>query len=86
MPARSFAFPLLLVALLAPFSAMFAQKRIKVENLPNFDLHRFHFGFALSYNTSDFQMRMDPIRRSRTRCSYWNTNASPASTWASWLP
>ena len=60
MPARSFAFPLLLVALLAPFSAMFAQKRIKVENLPNFDLHRFHFGFALSYNTSDFQMRMDP--------------------------
>lgn len=59
MPARSFAFPLLLVALLAPFSAMFAQKRIEVENLPNFDLHRFHFGFALSYNTSDFQMRMD---------------------------
>ncbi len=37
-----------------------AQKRIKVENLPNFDLHRFHFGFHLSYNTSDFQMVLDP--------------------------
>jgi hypothetical protein len=29
-----------------------------VENLPNFDLHRFHFGFLLSYNTSDFYMTM----------------------------
>lgn len=37
-----------------------AQKRIVVENLPNFDLHRFHFGFHLSYNTSDFQLRLDP--------------------------
>ncbi len=38
----------------------FAQKRIKTENLPNFDLHRFHFGFLLGYNTSDFFMRMKP--------------------------
>lgn len=37
-----------------------AQRGIKVENLPNFDLHRFHFGFHLSYNTSDFQMVLDP--------------------------
>jgi len=37
-----------------------AQKGIKVENLPNFDLHRLHFGFLLSYNTSDFQMKLDP--------------------------
>lgn len=36
------------------------QKRITVENLPNFDLHRFHFGFHLSYNTSDFQVDLDP--------------------------
>lgn len=37
-----------------------AQQKFKVENLPNFDLHRFHFGFHLSYNTSDFQMVLDP--------------------------
>ena len=48
-----------LLLLTATGSAV-AQKRIKVENLPNFDLHRFHFGFHLSYNTSDFQMRLDP--------------------------
>lgn len=33
---------------------------VKVENLPNFDLRRFHFGFLLSYNTSDFFVRLDP--------------------------
>lgn len=33
---------------------------VKVENLPNFDLHRFHFGFLLSYNTSDFFMTLKP--------------------------
>ena len=38
----------------------FAQKRIKTENLQNFDLHRFHFGFLLGYNTSDFFMKMKP--------------------------
>lgn len=38
-----------------------AQNRgIKTENLPNFDLRRFHFGFLLSYNTSDFFLRMKP--------------------------
>ena len=35
-------------------------KGIKVKNMPNFDLHRFHFGFLLSYNTSDFYTRMKP--------------------------
>lgn len=33
---------------------------VKVQNLPNFDLRRFHFGFLLSYNTSDFYIRKDP--------------------------
>lgn len=37
-----------------------AQRGIKVENLQNFDLHRFHFGFLLSYNTSDFYMDLKP--------------------------
>jgi hypothetical protein len=36
-----------------------SQAGIKVENLPNFDLHRFHFGFLLSYNTSDFYTRLN---------------------------
>jgi hypothetical protein len=49
-----------LVFCLAPASQLWAQKKIKMENLPNFDLHRFHFGFLLSYNTSDFQMKLDP--------------------------
>lgn len=40
----------------------FAQgiKGVKVENLPNFDLRRLHFGFLLSYNTSDFYQRLKP--------------------------
>jgi hypothetical protein len=34
--------------------------RVKVKNLPNFDQHHFHFGFLLSYNTSDFFMKLKP--------------------------
>lgn len=37
-----------------------AQKGVKVENLPNFDLRRLHFGFLLSFNTSDFVVKQDP--------------------------
>ena len=46
------AFPLLLSCM-----AM-GQHGIKMENLPNFDLRRFHFGFLLSYNTSDLGIRL----------------------------
>ncbi|MBK9537110.1 MAG: hypothetical protein IPO10_18410 [Flavobacteriales bacterium] len=35
-------------------------KGIKVKNMPNFDQRRFHFGFLLSYNTSDFYTRLKP--------------------------
>lgn len=35
-------------------------KGIKTENLANFDLRTFHFGFLLSYNTSDFYMKLAP--------------------------
>ncbi|MCC7501704.1 MAG: PorT family protein [Flavobacteriales bacterium] len=35
-------------------------QKIKTENLPNFDLHVFHFGFLLSYNTSDFFVKLKP--------------------------
>jgi len=48
------------LAFIAGLIGVQAQKGIKVENLPNFDLHRFHFGFHLGYNTSDFQMVLDP--------------------------
>jgi len=53
--------PLILLALLlaVPFRAQ-AQKRIKTENLPNFDLATFHFGFLLSYNTADFFVERKP--------------------------
>lgn len=61
MPAR---YPKILFAslLLAASSLQARAQRpgIKVENLPNFDLHRFHFGFLLSYNTSDFYMTLKP--------------------------
>lgn len=54
----SLLFTIWLVALFS--QGLHAQKKIKVENLPNFDLHKLHFGFLLSYNTSDFQMKLDP--------------------------
>ena len=53
--------PVLLLALatfIAPEAR--AQKRIRTQNLPNFDLHRLHFGFLLSYNTADFFMKLKP--------------------------
>lgn len=57
---RSFSRSLLVGVLLLTTASASAQDRIKVENLPNFDLGRFHFGFLLSYNTSDFFVRLRP--------------------------
>lgn len=37
------------------------QSGVKMENLPNFDLRKFHFGFLLSYNNSDFHIKQDPL-------------------------
>ena len=48
----------LFALLLGP--GVFAQKKIKTETLQNFDLHPFHFGFLLSYNTADFFVKMKP--------------------------
>ncbi len=42
-----------------PIAAQY-QSGVKMENLPNFDLRRFHFGFLLSYNTSDFFVKLHP--------------------------
>lgn len=50
---------LLATVLLGLAGSANAQK-IKTENLPNFDLHVFHFGFLLSYNTSDFFVKLKP--------------------------
>ena len=53
--------PVLLVGLLAPSGARAqGQVGVKVENLPNFDLRRFHFGFLLSYNSSDLFVKLKP--------------------------
>jgi len=48
-----------LLLLAAPLSAQ-RDKRIVQENLPTFDLRPFHFGFLLSYNTSDLFLTMKP--------------------------
>lgn len=55
--ARLVLLPLLAITLTA---AAQRDRRIVQENLPNFDLRRFHFGFLLSYNTSDLFVRMKP--------------------------
>lgn len=56
---RPWLLPLLFLGLTIP-PAMGQRTGIKVENLPNFDLRRFHFGFLLSYNTSDFYQTLKP--------------------------
>lgn len=51
---------LILILVLPPlmsYSQGQSGKNIKVENLPNFDLRRFHFGFLLGYNTADFFLK-----------------------------
>jgi Outer membrane protein beta-barrel domain len=50
---------LMVLALLVGQRAQ-AQKRILTENLANFDLRPFHFGFLLGYNTSDFFLKLKP--------------------------
>ncbi len=66
MPMRAFETPWLKACLLALVCALMphgasAQKRIRTENLPNFDLRTFHFGFLLSYNTADFFLQRKPF-------------------------
>ena len=53
----------LLICILASSFVANAQrgvKGIKVENLPQFDLRKFHFGFVLGYNSSSFFMDVKP--------------------------
>ncbi len=54
--------PLLLLSVLLGSEAR-AQKKIKTQNLQNFDLHPFHFGFLLSYNTADFFVKLKPSQQ-----------------------
>lgn len=51
--------PVLMAVLARPAQAQ-RTRGVKVENLPNFDLRTFHFGFLLSYNTADFYTRLKP--------------------------
>jgi hypothetical protein len=59
---RSFLVPLsLLLTFVSAPDALGQARGVKVQNLPNFDLRRFHFGFLISpYNTSDFFMELKP--------------------------
>ncbi len=54
---------LVLAALFLLSALASAQQRIVTENLANFDLRRFHFGFLLSYNTSDLFVKLKPSSR-----------------------
>lgn len=60
--SRAFLRATTILALFTSTVALRAQnpRAIKTENLPNFDLRTFHFGFLLSYNTSDFFVRTKP--------------------------
>lgn len=55
---RLLGFLLLLAS--APMVQAQYQSGVKMENLPNFDLRKFHFGFLLSYNNSDFYIKRSP--------------------------
>jgi hypothetical protein len=62
MPLKNSQARLLLTAVvlgLALGSQAQHQSGVKVQNLPNFDLRKFHFGFLLSYNNSDFFVKLD---------------------------
>lgn len=50
---------LLIGALAISFSAL-SQGNIRMKNLPNFDYKKYHFGFLLSTNTSDFYLDYSP--------------------------
>jgi len=61
----SSAYRVLLIAcsLVGPYlQSSWAQghKGIKVMNLPEYDMHPWHFGFHLCYNTSDFFLELKP--------------------------
>lgn len=42
------------------FGSDVAAQQLKQKNLPNFDLKKYHFGFLLSVNTSDFYIDYKP--------------------------
>jgi hypothetical protein len=60
MILRARHFTIASILLLSLPSAAQRDRRIVQENLPTFDLRPFHFGFLLSYNTSDLNVRMKP--------------------------
>lgn len=55
--------PVLVILFSFILGSAWAQNRVVTENLPNFDLRRFHFGFLLSYNTSDLSVKLKPESR-----------------------
>ena len=59
-PKLSSAILILTSLCLAPAAVAQSQVGVKMEHLPNFDLHKFHFGFLLSYNSSDLYVKLKP--------------------------
>ena len=57
---RTLLAPLLTLVIGGAIAQSGGVRGIKTENLADFDLRPFHFGFLLSYNTSDFYMTLDP--------------------------
>jgi len=48
---------LILLILILTTNIISAQKRVLIENLPGFDLKRYHFGFILGLNKMDFAIK-----------------------------
>jgi Outer membrane protein beta-barrel domain len=51
---------LLLALAMGSMPRALAQQRVVTENLPDFDLRRFHFGFLLGGNTADLFVKQQP--------------------------
>lgn len=60
MKASRILYSLLLTLLLAGCLTEATAQRKKVQNLPNYDRQRVHFGFLLGINTNDFVIRRIP--------------------------
>jgi len=47
----------IIVVLLLLVNLSYAQRRIRIENLPGYDLKKYHFGFVLGLNQMDFSIK-----------------------------
>ena len=69
-----------LVSALGPVAAQQARKKLAA-----FDTKKYHFGFAISGNRSDFNLALTLTTASAIACSPSSINPKLDSTWAWWL-